>query len=131
MSLISKTFGGLNKAYYFRHLFFGLIIYIIFEVTMYHASVGVIDSRFIGVTLVLTLFLLLYPYSRFVYESIIDYIMGDNVFYVNAILLLFVKIMMMLFCFAFSWAIAPIGLIFLYFYHTKQEKLANSNNIEE
>lgn len=28
MSFISKTFGGLNKPYYFRHLFFGLIIFI-------------------------------------------------------------------------------------------------------
>ena len=27
MSFISKTFGGLNKPYYFRHLFFGLIIF--------------------------------------------------------------------------------------------------------
>lgn len=27
MSLISKTFGGLNKAYYFCHFFFGLILY--------------------------------------------------------------------------------------------------------
>lgn len=27
MSFISKTFGGLNKSYYLRHLFFGFILY--------------------------------------------------------------------------------------------------------
>ena len=30
----------------------------------------------------------LYPYSRFVYETIVGFIMGQNVFFVNALLML-------------------------------------------
>lgn len=64
----------------------------------------------------------LYPYARFVYESIIDYILGNNVFFANTILVLIVKLFTMIFCYSFAIFIAPIGLIYLYFYHTKQEK---------
>ncbi|HHF2589648.1 TPA: hypothetical protein ACPJUQ_001833, partial [Haemophilus influenzae] len=71
--------------------------------------------------------LLLYPYSRFVYESIIEYILGDNVFFINAPLMLVTKLITMAICFIFSIFIAPIGLIYLYFYHSKQEKLQNQN----
>ncbi|MCW9718731.1 MULTISPECIES: hypothetical protein [unclassified Avibacterium] len=122
MSLISKTFGGLNKAYYFRHLFFGVVIFILLELLIFNAGKGIIDHKFILSTLMFLIFTLLYPYSRFVYESIVGYIFGENVFIVNAILLLITKMVTMLICFMFSWIIAPIGLVFLYFYHTKQEK---------
>ncbi|MFC0324055.1 hypothetical protein ACFFHT_10905 [Gallibacterium melopsittaci] len=125
MSFIGKTFGGLSKAYYFRNLFFGSLLYILLEVTIFNANKGVIDHKFILITLMLTGLLLLYPYSRFVYESIVGYIFGDNVFFVNILLMFSIKIMTIGLCFAFSWAIAPVGLIYLYFYHTKQEKLAN------
>ncbi|MFZ7223061.1 hypothetical protein [Avibacterium avium] len=124
MSLISKTFGGLNKAYYFRHFFFGLILFILLEAMLFNAEKGVIDSKFISITIMNCVFLFLYPYSRFVYESVVDYLLGENVSFVNPILLLVTKTMTMFLCFFFSWAIAPIGLIYLYFYHSKQEKLA-------
>ncbi|WP_256857306.1 hypothetical protein [Xanthomonas axonopodis] len=63
---------------------------------------------------------LLYPYSRFVYESIVGYIMGGNVFFVNAILMLFVKLMTMAICWSFAIFIAPIGLLYLYVHHSQR-----------
>lgn len=66
---------------------------------------------------------LLYPYSRFVYESIVGFVMGENVFFINAIFMLIVKYFTMALCWAFSIFIAPIGLAYLYFYHTKNEKI--------
>ncbi len=65
---------------------------------------------------------LLYPYSRFVYESIMDFIMGDNVFFLNAILILVVKFISMALCWGFAVFIAPVGLAYLYYYHSKEEK---------
>lgn len=123
MSFIRKTFGGLNKSYYLRHLFFGFIFYALIGGLILQASGGGVDSKLITAALTLTVLLLLYPYSRFVYESVVDFIVGDHVFYANPLLVLGVKFMTMGLCFAFSWAIAPIGLIFLYFYHSRQEKL--------
>ncbi len=130
MSFISKTFGGLNKSYYLRHLFFGFILYALMCGLLLQASKGVIDSKLITAVLMLTVLLLLYPYSRFVYESIVDFILGDHIFFVNPILLLMVKFMTMALCFGFSWIIASIGLIYLYFYHSKQEKLIREDTRE-
>ncbi|MEE6076036.1 hypothetical protein [Avibacterium paragallinarum] len=130
MSFISKTFGGLNKAYYFRHFFFGLILFILLEAMIFNAGKGAIDSKFISMTIMNCVLLFLYPYSRFVYESVVDYILGKNAFFVNAALLLATKITTIALCFVFSWAIAPIGLIYLYFYHSKQEKLAQKEHQE-
>ncbi len=62
---------------------------------------------------------LLYPYSRFVYDSIIGFIMGENVFFVNAIKLLIIKFTTMTLCWVFSIFVAPIGLAYLYFHHSK------------
>ncbi|MCW9710931.1 hypothetical protein L5B71_08785 [Avibacterium sp. 21-586] len=130
MSFISKTFGGLNKAYYFRHFFFGLILFMLFEAIIFNAGKGAIDSRFISMTIMNCVSLFLYPYSRFVYESVVGYILGGNEFFVNAMLLFGTKIITMSLCFLFSWAIAPIGLTYLYFYHSKQEKLTQQEDQE-
>ncbi|MNR50910.1 hypothetical protein D3C85_1704980 [compost metagenome] len=62
---------------------------------------------------------LLYPYSRFVYERIVGFIMGDNVFFVNAFFMLFAKAFTMLICWTCAIFIAPVGLAYLYFYHRK------------
>ncbi|WP_039151381.1 hypothetical protein [Gallibacterium anatis] len=127
MSFISKTFGGLNKSYYFRHFFFGLIIFILLEAMFIKVGGGakknILDGGFWAISGICLLFLFLYPYSRFIYESIVEYIFGNNVFIVNGLILLVVKTITMLLCFMFSWAIAPIGLIYLYFYYSRQEKL--------
>ncbi|MBO7476179.1 MAG: hypothetical protein J6T36_04535 [Campylobacter sp.] len=64
---------------------------------------------------------LLYPYARFVYESIVNFIMGDNVFFINAFILLAWKFMVMMMLFLFAIFIAPIGLLYLWYYHNKNK----------
>lgn len=66
---------------------------------------------------------LLYPYSRFVYEKIVGFVMGDNIFFSSALIIMGVKLFTMLLCWIFAVFIAPVGLLYLYFHHTKQEKL--------
>ncbi len=73
----------------------------------------------VGLILFTVVSTILYPYSRFVYESIVGFIMGQNVFFVNAIFMLTVKFMTMTICWAFSIFIAPAGLAYLYFHHSK------------
>ncbi|WP_338107341.1 hypothetical protein [Pseudomonas psychrophila] len=62
----------------------------------------------------------LYPYSRFVYESVVGYIMGDNVFFVNAILMLMVKVFTMAMCWSLAIFVAPVGLAHLYWRNSRQ-----------
>ncbi|MEF3062678.1 hypothetical protein V4C85_22815 [Ralstonia solanacearum] len=114
-ALLAKTFGGLSRAYYFRHFAFGLIFpaFIFFFVN--HAGRS-IPYQVVLFALISTL---LYPYARFVYEGVMSFILGNNVFFVNAIAMLFAKLCTMWLCWAFAIFIAPIGLVYLYFRHSK------------
>lgn len=113
--VIQKTFGGLSTQYYFRQLFFGLAIaaFIFFMSTQGGRSMP------IGVLVFTIISTLLYPYSRFVYESIVGFVMGENVFFVNAIFMLMAKFFTMAMCWAAAIFIAPIGLAYLYYHHSK------------
>jgi hypothetical protein len=62
---------------------------------------------------------LLYPYSRFVYESIVGFIVGNHVFFVNTIPLVITKFFTMALCWGAAIFIAPVGLAYLYFHHSK------------
>ena len=113
--IMKKILGGLSVSDYLRHLFFGIIMAIFFIYMFYNLG----KASFL-VVLVFAVNALIYPYSRFVYESIVDFIFGNNVF-VNALFLLAIKIITMLICFGFAIFIAPIGLIYLYYYHSKNK----------
>ena len=65
---------------------------------------------------------LLYPYARFVYETVVGFVMGNNVFFVNAFFMLITKIMTMVLCWAGAVFIAPVGLLYLYEHHSRQER---------
>lgn len=129
MSFLSKTFGGLSKAYYVRNILFGTFFCLL---AMFMGYLIYVRSDSISALLALSTYgvinLFLYPYSRFVYESVMGYILGNNTFYVNSSTFLNAKLITMGLCFFLAIFIAPIGLIYLYFYHTKQEKNNNSQN---
>lgn len=110
-SIFSKTFGGLSPAYYFRQFLFGSIFpaFIFF----FASNAGKpIPYQMVLFALISTV---LYPYARFVYEGVMNFILGDNIFFVNAFVMLFAKFTTMLLCWAFAVFIAPIGLVYLYF----------------
>jgi hypothetical protein len=118
-SVLAKTFGGLSGAYYFRQLMF-CAIFPAFFVFLAISSGG-------PMPFVLGLFLavstLLYPYSRFVYDSIVDFVIGDNVFVVSLNpVVLFLKCCTMALCWCFAIFVAPIGLAYLFFHHTRAER---------
>lgn len=113
--IIRKTFGGLASQYYFRQLCFGLMLAALAFFTMTYGG----RQAAVGSLVFVIVSTLLYPYSRFVYEGIVEYFMGSNVFFVNAILMLFVKLVTMAVCWAFAIFIAPVGLAYLYYYHSK------------
>jgi hypothetical protein len=114
---IQKTLGGLSTQYYLRQFFFGLVLAAI----IFFLSTQGEHSMPIGVLLFTIINTLLYPYSRFVYEGVVRFIMGENVFFVNAIFMLFTKFITMAMCWSFAILVAPIGLAYLYYHHSKAE----------
>ncbi|HBN8419073.1 hypothetical protein ABL975_08855 [Pseudomonas aeruginosa] len=109
------TFGGLSAKYYFRQLFFGSLFLALIVFLSISSQKGM-KVDLLVLSLVCTW---LYPYSRFVYESVIGFLLGENIFYVPAIFLLFAKLMTMAICWSFAIFIAPIGLLYLYFHHRR------------
>lgn len=114
-NFLRMTFGGLSKQYLFRQLFFGSLF---LAVTVFAVLNGGRQSPVATIVFAI-ISTFLYPYSRFVYERIMSFILGENFFVVNALLMLLVKLITMLICWSFAIFIAPVGLISLYFYHRR------------
>lgn len=77
--------------------------------------------------ILLTITTLLYPYSRWVYETVLGFILGRNLFIAPLDTFFLLKLFTMAMCFALAIWIAPIGLIAIYIYNTMQE---NKNSKE-
>ena len=113
--IIKKTFGGLSAQYYIRQLFFGSL----FAALMIYVAINGDKPVPFSMIALLVINTLLYPYARFVYESVVGFIMGNNVFFVNAIFMMFMKLVTMLLCWSMAIFIAPLGLAYLYYHHSK------------
>ncbi|OBA00607.1 hypothetical protein [Halomonas sp. G11] len=115
---IGMTFGGLSLRYYLRQMFFsaGLSALIVFVIIQGDAQLR-LDQGLLFLTNAL-----LYPYSRFVYEEVMGFLMGDNVFFVNALFMLIVKFFTIILCWGFAIFIAPLGLAYLFFYHRRAQR---------
>lgn len=119
--IFNKTFGGLTRTYYLRQLFFGSLFMVLIVFMATRSKTASLPVAVIALPVLNTL---LYPYARFAYEGVVGFIVGNNVFFVNALVMLFVKYLTMGLCWSFALFIAPLGLIYLYFHHSKQERLA-------
>jgi hypothetical protein len=82
---------GLKASYFFRQLFFGAILAAFTLVKQDAKSLQFKDPDLF--TIVPTL---LCPYSRFLYEEIMRFLMGGNVFIMPALILLPFKFLMLL-----------------------------------
>lgn len=131
-TILNRTIFGLSKEYYFRQFIFAVlicvaIILIVISEVHHRSTNSIINTLFIsGVLLICSL---LYPYSRFLYESIVGFFLGENTFLVNSWIFLVVKLFTIVICLQFSVILAPICWIYLYFYYAhhakKQSKLEN------
>ncbi len=122
--LVIDAFAGIDKGYYLRHFIFGLAIAAFFLLL---APQFRSDKAMI---ILLAINTLLYPYAHVVYDDVMGFIMGDNKFYINAIVFMVLKFWRMLILFIFSIFIAPLGLIYLAFYHHRNRKKQAKEAVE-
>jgi hypothetical protein len=117
-SVLAKTFGGLSRAYYIRQLMFCAIFpaFFVFVAISSGGPMPFVLGLFLAVST------LLYPYSRFVYDRIVDFVIGENVFLVSIPLVILVTCFTMALCWFFAIFVAPIGLAYLFFLHTGAER---------
>lgn len=107
---ITKTFGGLGLRQYSRHFIFGLIF------TAFYAFLLTKPGAHFrwDMAMLIVANTLLYPFSRFLYETAIRFLMGDSVLYGPALIFGFLTLMTMCLCWVFAVFLAPLGLLILY-----------------
>lgn len=113
---IIDLFRGLTKEYYFRQLFFSFLI---FSFYIFMTTQGEMKNLHYGLATLMLLNTFIYPYSRFAYEEIVGFILGDTVLFSNILLFMGIKIFTMFICWAFAIFIAPVGLLFIYLHQRK------------
>ena len=113
---VLDVFKGLTREYFFRQLFFGVVVGSLF---IYMSLQGENPRYDLVITSIIST--LLYPYSRFTYETIMNFILGNNIFIHNALIFMLWKALTMILCWFLAIFIAPVGLIFIYFHQKKQQ----------
>ncbi|MGN8138237.1 hypothetical protein ACTJLC_26400 [Paraburkholderia sp. 22099] len=111
--VLVRSFGGLPPRHYVRQLLFSLFFPGFLLLASTHGK-GLLALP-VHLQVILALDTLLYPYSRYVYESVTGYIVGDTVLIFPAIFYGAIKLFTMLFCWGFAIFIVPIVLVWLYF----------------
>lgn len=125
-NVFRKTFGGLNRDYLVRQYFFAVVLAVV--ATLFFSWVEQEATKNPDAELSWTFYILLvidtvlYPYSRWVYETVLGFILGRNLFIAPLDTFFLIKLFTMAICFGLAIWIAPIGLIVIYIYHTVQEK---------
>lgn len=120
LSLISMTFGGLRRDYFFRNLFigsvFGVLTWLIIDMLEAKASVAKPLHEIVIMKGYVIFSSLLYPYAKFLYDYFWELLLGDRVYaYSINIFTVWFILVARLMCWFFAWALTPFGLIILYF----------------
>lgn len=115
----------MTKAYYVHQFIFGAVI----AVALLWLPLGTNNEVTVGFALWLTVNTVVYPYLRFVYETVTDFILGDNVFILPTVILLPWKLVTMFLCLAMAIFVARVRLAGIYIYLTSQEKKVQSYEI--
>lgn len=124
-NIFLKTFGGLTTSYLIRQYFFGILIGVCF-IGFLSMGESAETGKIVKTPLIIftVINVILYPYARYVFDSAVGFIMGDNVFLLPLPMMFAIKFANIVLCFAFAIFMAPAGLLYLYFYHSKQEKIS-------
>lgn len=114
---------GLSSAYYWECFIKGAIVPVILvAIYIYTGKASV--SQILLYSLGWLVLLIFYPFSRFVYDSLMNFLMGNTIFITNAVLLFTWRYLVYAILLCFSIFIAPIGWIILFFINKSAYKKA-------
>ena len=127
--VLRKTLGGLSSAYYFPRLFLGSLPLILIVLMATYGYMPMPLRMKITVAIFMVLHTLLFPYAMFFCESIFGLRQRRRVFWVNVKTYYayrdgqaFMTILALLLSYMFGIFVAPLGLVWLYFHHTKAQR---------
>lgn len=113
--IIMCLFGGFICFYYICNFFFSLIFFMVFIFIFSFGKESFFGGLFVFVLIFMVVSCFFYFYFWFVYESVVNYIVGCNMFFVNVVLMLVVKFMIMFLCWYLVIFIVLFGLVYFFF----------------
>jgi hypothetical protein len=114
---IINAFGGLSKSYLMKQYIISILVCSVYGliVQKYGQGLGLYT------TLTFTVNTLLYPYSRFLFESLVKFIFGNTRFDNGSGALIALKLLSIVFCWSTALFIAPFGLLYIHFRGTREQ----------
>ncbi|OQK43462.1 hypothetical protein CRN46_22085 [Vibrio vulnificus] len=108
---VLSAFRGLDKSYLVKQYFIGILVCVIyaFIVRKYGQGLGLYSLVAFSVNT------LLYPYSRFLFESLVKFIFGNTRFDKGSGMLVMLKLLSIVFCWSSALFVAPFGLLYIHF----------------
>lgn len=105
--LIRKIFYYVEPFYFIRnYLFSGLLTLVLFLISPSNPSL--LFYFFLGINF------LLYPFAIVIYDSLMDLILGNTIWFTEGVLTIIWVLIRTLLIYSFSLLIAPIGFILLF-----------------
>lgn len=126
-SIISKTFLRLRPNYYFKNMAFSVIVTGAFLYLLY--TQGLLLSSPPLQWFLLAFNALMYPYSIFLFDSLLSFFMGNKTYQTSASFYFMFRLLAMVICYLFAILISPVGLIHLYARYGKKNSIITQGQI--
>ena len=111
--MLTRIFGSVRREYLLRAYVIGFAFFCFFIFMDYQA--GWPDGFFWKRTFPGLICLVLFPFSKLVYDELKRFVLGDNVFFLNALVMLIAKLIINFTLFLGAWFIAPLGVAYLWY----------------
>lgn len=125
-------FKGLSREYYWRQMFFSSIFLIIYFIYLWDTSTSLPRNYFIHFVLIICglVNFVLYPYSKFTYESIMNFLLGRHIIIGNMRYIFFFKLFIVSICWSLAIFVAPFGVLYLYWKNKSDYSALLNNNYD-
>ena len=118
--LLKKIFFGIPQKYFLRQLMFSITFFILFVIILSYSKSNTTTIGYYEMIIFYSINTILYPYSRFLYESITSFILGDNIVAFNFFIMMIIKILSIIICWQCAIIFTPLSLIYIYFVNRKK-----------
>jgi len=113
MTFLLRIFGAVEPRFLARSYVLGVAIFALMTWLLFQAAVT--PTKLMQSLMLFGVSTLLYPFAKLVWNEIRNFLMGDNVIFANAILVMASKLVINIALWSFAVFVAPVGMAYLWF----------------
>lgn len=110
MELVRRIFGGVDRAYLIRAYVIGIVL---FAAYAWFVSQGTTPAP-TGIYVYFAISTLLFPFSKLVWDEIMSLMLGRNMFVMNAVFMIVIKLFINVLLWGCAVFVAPLGILWLW-----------------